>query len=79
MKGFCIDKKDGVCEALSLFNFGDTAQFKIFMEDVMRYLKSEEIIKIYGTCNDKNLKPYMSLWFQLEASNGKSHLISITI
>lgn len=79
MEGFCIEKTDGVCEALSLFNFGDTVQFKIFMEDVMRYLKTEKIVKIYGTCNDKNLKPYMNLGFQHEASHEKSHLISITI
>ncbi len=67
--GFKIDRSEfGICEGLLLFNtqvsFNNHLILPEIKEPLIRFLKSQNIKKTYGTCNKKRIRGYRFLGFK---------------
>jgi hypothetical protein len=66
---FKIDSSEpGICEGLLLFNTRISLNNHLILpqlkEPIIRFLKSQQIRKIYGTCSKRRLRNYRFLGFK---------------
>lgn len=77
MDGFKVDRNEkNICEVLQMFNFGELKYLKDLSSFSLLSLKEIGFTKIYATCSNKYLKPYLSLGFELiESVESVRHLL----
>jgi hypothetical protein len=80
LDGFEVDRSEKkICEVLLIFNIGDVNYLKKLTSFVLEDLKNMGYLKIYSTCYDKFLKPYIDLGFEVHKSTFNKNLLSWNI